>query len=143
MGKVSCFCIILSQITDCFTALRSYVGFFSLIWFTWFQVALFDIRFGNDSAFERVCKAIQFGVMVGLAVESAAFTFEDFDENKGVFQAISLLLMVRRLVLALQDLASWWWLRSYKRAHLPILIHFAMLPVSRFVLLGLSFAFVG
>jgi hypothetical protein len=106
-------------------------------------VALFDIRFGHDSAFERVCKAIQFGVMVGLAVESAAFTFEDFEDNKGVFQAISLILMVSRFVLALQYLASWYWLRAYKKAQKPIIAHIAILLASAFVLLGLSFAFVG
>ncbi|KAK4500927.1 hypothetical protein PRZ48_009119 [Zasmidium cellare] len=41
-------------------SLKQYVGFFCIIWFTWYQVSLYDVRFGMDSVFERVCKAVQF-----------------------------------------------------------------------------------
>jgi hypothetical protein len=50
--------------------LTSYVGFFSLLWLPWYQVSLYDIRFSADSVFERVAKAIHYGVMVGFAVIS-------------------------------------------------------------------------
>lgn len=49
------------------SALRSYSGFFCLLWFTWCQVSLFDVRFVADSILERIAKACQFGVMIGLA----------------------------------------------------------------------------
>lgn len=48
-------------------SLRSYAGFFSVLWFTWCQVSLFDVRFVSDSLLERIAKACQFGVMIGLA----------------------------------------------------------------------------
>lgn len=47
--------------------LSQYVGFFALLWFTWYQVSLYDVRFSMDSMAERVCKALQFGVMIGFA----------------------------------------------------------------------------
>lgn len=45
-------------------SLTAYIGFFSLLWLTWYQVSLYDVRFSADSVFERVAKAIHFGVMV-------------------------------------------------------------------------------
>lgn len=41
-------------------SLKQYVGFFCIIWFTWYQVSLYDVRFFMDSVFERVCMAVQF-----------------------------------------------------------------------------------
>jgi hypothetical protein len=49
-------------------ALTSYMGFFCILWFTWCQTSLFDIRFVTDSWMERMAKACHLGVMVGLAV---------------------------------------------------------------------------
>jgi uncharacterized integral membrane protein len=123
--------------------LKSYIGFFTLLWFTWFQVALFDIRFGNDSAFERLCKLCQFGVMIGIAVESKAFNFAEFDENKDVYRNLSLILMVSRFVLAVQYAASWWFVKGFKKSHLPLILHIVTMVVSGFILLGLSFGFNG
>jgi hypothetical protein len=48
--------------------LTSYMGFFCILWFTWCQTSLFDIRFVADSWLERIAKACHLGVMVGLAV---------------------------------------------------------------------------
>lgn len=49
-------------------ALTSYMGFFCILWFTWCETSLFDIRFVADSWLERMAKACHLGVMVGLAV---------------------------------------------------------------------------
>lgn len=38
------------------------------LWFTWYQVSLYDVRFASDSLFERIAKAVQFLVMIGFAV---------------------------------------------------------------------------
>jgi hypothetical protein len=45
-------------------SLTKYIGFFALLWLTWYQVSLYDVRFSADSVFERVAKGIHFGVMV-------------------------------------------------------------------------------
>ena len=44
-------------------SLKNYVGFFTILWFTWLETSLFDVRFATDSIFNRVCKAISFGVI--------------------------------------------------------------------------------
>jgi hypothetical protein len=59
--------VLLLEIND-HNSLTAYIGFFSLLWLTWYQVSLYDVRFSSDSVFERVAKAIHFGVMVGFAV---------------------------------------------------------------------------
>ncbi|KAK4551819.1 hypothetical protein LTR86_010905 [Recurvomyces mirabilis] len=37
--------------------LAQYVGFFSILWFTWYQIGLYDVRFSMDSVWERIAKA--------------------------------------------------------------------------------------
>ena len=57
-------------------SLRSYIGFFCILWFTWCQTSLFDIRFVADSWLERIAKAVHLGVMVGLAVVGPNYSTE-------------------------------------------------------------------
>lgn len=83
-------------------ALGAYIGFLGVIWFTWLQVTLFDIRFARDSVFERVCKAAQLAVMVGFASAGTRFTTRVQDDNVWAFQSLSFLLAGSRTLLALQ-----------------------------------------
>ncbi|RAK76435.1 uncharacterized protein BO72DRAFT_469328 [Aspergillus fijiensis CBS 313.89] len=83
-------------------ALGAYVGFLGVVWFTWLQVTLFDIRFARDSIFERICKAIQMAVMVEFASAGTRFTTQVQDENIWAFQSLSLILGVSRLLLSIQ-----------------------------------------
>ncbi|PIG88168.1 hypothetical protein AARAC_007274 [Aspergillus arachidicola] len=83
-------------------ALGAYIGFLGVIWFTWLQVTLFDIRFARDSVFERICKAIQLAAMVGFASAGTRFTTRAKDENVWAFQSLSLFLGGSRILLALQ-----------------------------------------
>ncbi|KAJ6006683.1 hypothetical protein N7451_004627 [Penicillium sp. IBT 35674x] len=83
-------------------ALGSYVGFLGVIWFTWLQVTLFDIRFAQDSVFERTCKALQLAVMIGFASAGTRFTTRVRDENLWAFQSLSLMLAGSRILLATQ-----------------------------------------
>ncbi|KAJ6129615.1 hypothetical protein N7512_002395 [Penicillium capsulatum] len=70
----------------------AYIGFLGIIWFTWLQVTLFDIRFARDSVFERICKAVQLGAMVGFASAGTRFSIHIRDENAWAFQSLSLIL---------------------------------------------------
>ena len=54
-------------------SLFAYIGFFAILWATWFQTTLHDVRFARDCIYERVCKTIQFIGMVGLALVGSAF----------------------------------------------------------------------
>ncbi|KAK2741882.1 hypothetical protein FQN57_005441 [Myotisia sp. PD_48] len=83
-------------------ALWSYVSFLGIIWFTWLQVTLFDIRFARDSIFERICKAVQLATMVGFASAGSGFATQVREENVWIFHALSILLAVSRLILSLE-----------------------------------------
>ncbi|KAJ5157838.1 uncharacterized protein N7482_008938 [Penicillium canariense] len=83
-------------------ALAAYIGFLGVIWFTWLQVTAFDVRFARDSFFERVCKAIQLGAMVGFASAGSRFTTSVQEENVWVFQSLTLILAGSRALLAIQ-----------------------------------------
>ncbi|KAJ5114502.1 hypothetical protein NUU61_000261 [Penicillium alfredii] len=83
-------------------ALGAYIGFLGVIWFTWLQVTLFDIRFGRDSIFERISKAIQLGAMVGFASAGTRFSARIHDENVWAFQSLCLILAGSRMLLATQ-----------------------------------------
>lgn len=78
------------------------MGFLGIIWFTWLQVTLFDIRFAQDSVFERTCKALQLAVMIGFASAGTRFTTRVRDENLWAFQSLSLMLAGSRILLATQ-----------------------------------------
>ncbi|CAF9926688.1 MAG: hypothetical protein GOMPHAMPRED_004214 [Gomphillus americanus] len=127
--------------------LKSYIGFFALLWFTWFHVAVFDIRFGADSIVERVFKALQFGVMTGFAIVGPSFNvgFESADQqaiNAAIaFQNLAIIMMISRLVLALQYLIIVIQLRHYKKAMLPLFLHVLVLVITGFTFLGTKFAF--
>lgn len=60
--------------------------YFSILWFTWALVGLFDVRFVTDSVFERVARACHQGVMIGFAV--VAPNFKPAEQNKKTFQAM-------------------------------------------------------
>ncbi|KAI9640181.1 hypothetical protein NHQ30_011418 [Ciborinia camelliae] len=81
-------------------ALKSYAGFFCILWFLWLQVGLFDVRFVSDSILERLGKAFQFGVMMGLAIVGP--DFNSSDQNPGAFRSLAIILMFSRLVLCFQ-----------------------------------------
>ncbi|MCJ1473698.1 hypothetical protein MMC13_002349 [Lambiella insularis] len=128
-------------------SLRSYIGFFVILWATWFQVAKYDVRFGNDSAFERLCKALQFGVMVGFAVTGPSFnaTIEpdtgDGQQNLRIYQTLTLILMASRAILGAQHLAVYFWLKDYPKARVPLLAHVATGFGSALIFLALFFSF--
>lgn len=118
-----------------------------MLWFTWLQVTLFDIRFGIDSAFERLCKALQFGVMTGFAIVGPAYKTgwekgdKEVDKTVVAFQTLSIILMVSRLVLVIQYTVVLVWLRGFRKTLLPLLIHILVLFASAMIFLGLYFSF--
>lgn len=70
-------------------SLKQYVGFFAILWFTWYQVSLYDVRFYMDSVFERFRKAVQFLVMIGFAICGPEFNPGDEEgESLGYFVSI-------------------------------------------------------
>ncbi|KAI9923854.1 hypothetical protein ASPWEDRAFT_26443 [Aspergillus wentii DTO 134E9] len=119
--------------------LTSYIGFIALLWFTWAQVTLYDIRFATDSVFERLAHACHFGVMVGFAVIGPSFL--ETHEEWGPQQQMSIILMASRLVLFCQYGAALCFTWRYHRTRTPLLIIMGTLLVAAAIYLGISFVF--
>jgi len=103
-------------------SLTAYIGFFSLLWLTWYQVSLYDVRFSADSVFERVAKAIHFGVMVGFAVIGPQWKpGQDMPDYK-IYKAFGLMLMVSRLTLFCQYGVTLLWTKKYKKTIVPLVM---------------------
>ncbi|EAW15180.1 uncharacterized protein ACLA_058380 [Aspergillus clavatus NRRL 1] len=123
-------------------ALGAYIGFLGVIWFTWLQITLFDIRFARDSVFERICKATQLAAMVGFASAGTRFTTHIRDENVWAFQSLSLLLGGSRILLAVQYTINICLIhRRMKAAAKGLAIIVAALLASSLVYLGMYFTF--
>ncbi|KAL4872251.1 hypothetical protein BDV12DRAFT_193698 [Aspergillus spectabilis] len=123
-------------------ALGAYIGFLGVIWFSWLQVTMFDIRFARDSLFERICKAIQLGAMVGFASAGTRFTTRVRDENVWAFQSLSLILGGSRLLLAIQYTVSILFIRKrMSSAAKGLCVISATLFASSLVHIGMFFAF--
>ncbi|KAL9536305.1 hypothetical protein SMMN14_01512 [Sphaerulina musiva] len=136
--------------------LKQYVGFFCILWFTWYQVGLYDVRFSADSFFERAAKAVQFLVMIGFAVVGPKYNVGDeaaaeYAEGGNVdpeaptlewyFRSLTLYLMISRLVLVLQYLQSMWLTRQYKQTILPMSLIAATYLTASMTYLGLFWTF--
>jgi hypothetical protein len=119
--------------------LSSYIGFFCILWFTWAQVTLYDVRFATDSIIERIAHACHFGVMVGLAIIGPEFLAED--DGWGPLQQLSLILMVNRIVLFCQYGSTLFFTWRYRATRLPLMVVMASLFVAAVLYFGLSFAF--
>lgn len=83
-------------------ALLSYIGFLGVIWFTWIQITLFDIRFARDSVFERACKAVQLAVMVAFASAGTRFTSQMREDNVWAYKSLTTFLGGSRILLGIQ-----------------------------------------
>ncbi|KAF2647659.1 hypothetical protein K491DRAFT_723245 [Lophiostoma macrostomum CBS 122681] len=102
-------------------SLTAYIGFFSLLWLTWYQVSLYDVRFSSDSVFERAAKAIHFGVMVGFAVIGPQWKPGQELPDYDIYRAFGLILMVSRFTLFAQYAVTLYYTRQYKKTIVPIL----------------------
>ncbi|OGE50093.1 hypothetical protein PENARI_c018G07872 [Penicillium arizonense] len=119
--------------------MASYVGFFCILWFTWAQVTLYDVRFATDSVLERVAHACHFGVMVGLAIIGPEFLMEA--EGWGPLQQLSLILMASRVVLFCQYGSTLFFAWRYRATRVPLIAVMVSLFIAAFIYLGVSFAF--
>jgi low temperature requirement protein LtrA len=102
--------------------LKAYVGFFSLLWLTWYQVSLYDVRFLKDTRtlFERVTKAIHFGVMVGFAIIGPQWKPGESNIDYTIYKAFGLFLMVSRLTLFTQYSVTIFFARKTKNIIIPL-----------------------
>ncbi|KAK9442403.1 Low temperature requirement A [Metarhizium brunneum] len=121
------------------TKFKASVGYFCLLWLTWFQVALFDVRYVTDSLFARATRAIQLGVLVGFVVVAPKFNPKDQDLD--TMRAMSLILCFSRACLAVEYASTLWHVRRYKKAHMPLYLQIALHAAASAVYLGVTFRF--
>ncbi|KAJ9635620.1 hypothetical protein H2204_005794 [Knufia peltigerae] len=122
-------------------SLRNYVGFFTIVWFTWLETSLFDVRFATESVFTRICKAIAFAAMTGIAACGANYNTGEVSEHLRTFRSLSIILMISRLALAIQYIVVLLYVHKYPRTQAPLLATIAILLLSAIAFLGTFFAF--
>ncbi|KAF2741190.1 hypothetical protein EJ04DRAFT_507599 [Polyplosphaeria fusca] len=93
--------------------LVAYIGFFAILWSTWFQSVLHDVRFARDSIYERVCKTIQFITFVGLALVGSNFNPTKKGSNTN-FRILCYVLVISRALLAIQYLVVLFYIAAAK-----------------------------
>lgn len=121
--------------------MKSYIGFFALLWFNWLQVALYDVRFSVDSVFERVCKGLHLGIMIAFAVVGTQFDASDTAKSAVVFQQFSVIMMVSKVILLIQYSYVLFWVRGHGKIVIPLLIHILTFTLGAAVCVGLVFTF--
>ncbi|KAF5877186.1 uncharacterized protein Bfra_001549ia [Botrytis fragariae] len=120
-------------------ALKSYAGFFCILWFLWLQVSLFDVRFVTDSILERIGKACQFGVMIGLAIVGP--DFNSSDQKPGAFRSLAIILMFSRLILSFQYSVILYHVWYYKNSKLPLFLVVVANVIAALIYFGSFFGF--
>ncbi len=98
---------------------------FILLWSTWFQITIFDVRFAQDSVYERFCKLYQFMAFVVLAAVGATFdpAGKDADLHYRIYQALTIVLGITRLFLAMQYLVvACFVVPQYRKLLLPFIL---------------------
>ncbi|KAI0172162.1 bacterial low temperature requirement A protein-domain-containing protein [Hypoxylon sp. FL1284] len=118
---------------------NSFIGFMVLLWTTWLLTTLYDVRFTADSVWERVCKAMHLGVMIGFA--EIGTHFDPNNQIPSVFQTMSLFLAVSRFVLAVQYGMVLFQIRKYAHGKRPMLVTALLHLCAAAIYLGISFRF--
>lgn len=100
---------------------------------------MYDVRFNADCVFERVCKAIHLGVMVGFAMIGTSFNPDN--QVRSIFMAMSFFLAVSRFTLCIQHSVLAYQVRKFAEGPKPlVLTAFINLAVGA-VYFGIAFRF--
>jgi low temperature requirement protein LtrA len=128
-------------------ALSSYAVYFGVIWASWLQVCLYDVRFGFDSVFERATKAIQMCAFIGFASTTASLEMGPTPEvgkeaALSGFQSLNFLMIVSRALFAVQYAVAYVLVgRKHPPAKTPLLVTVIMYA-SASIIYGLLYKFV-
>ncbi|KAF2036067.1 hypothetical protein EK21DRAFT_106173 [Setomelanomma holmii] len=125
--------------------LLGYIGFFGILWSTWFQITLHDVRFARDSLYERVCKTIQFICFVGLALVGSQFNPASPKGDNINFRILCYTLVICRGLLAIQYLVVLFftWRARYAKLYLPLGLMFLVYAIAMGAFAAMTPAFQG
>ncbi|KAI1622824.1 hypothetical protein EDD37DRAFT_444194 [Exophiala viscosa] len=110
-----------NEIVDVAT-FKAILGFFSLLWFTWLQTILYDVRFSSDSIFHQGHKAISCGIMLAFVSCAAIYDTSNIDLTHAGLKYMSFVLMTSRLALFLQYGIVFGQSRGYQQTVVPFLL---------------------
>lgn len=103
-----------------FSAFFNYLGFFSILWSTWFNVSMYDVRFYVDSILTRIFKFITFGIMVSFVGFSSLYMAILNNTTSRSFQGLALVLFGSRMLLFIQYGTVMWFVRGFDKTILPM-----------------------
>ncbi|KAI1509185.1 LtrA domain containing protein [Pyrenophora tritici-repentis] len=101
-------------------SLINYLKLFTLMWFNWLSVTLFDVRFSLDSVWSRIHKAIQFGIFTGFVYAGPVFDKYNNTGDGTSYRNFAIVLVIGRLAIASQYLVVMWQGRMFRQTVLPI-----------------------
>jgi len=119
-------------------ALSSYAVYFGVIWASWLQISLYDVRFGFDSLFERFTKATHFVAFIGFASATGCLDMNPSKEKIGSdlsgFESLNVLMIVTRVIFSIQyGVAAVLVGRKHRPALIPLAATSAMYAFVSFV----------
>ncbi|KAF2025662.1 hypothetical protein EK21DRAFT_75889 [Setomelanomma holmii] len=101
-------------------ALVNYLKLFTMIWFTWLSVTLFDVRFSIDCVWNRIHKAIQFGVFTGFVFAGPVFDKYSNDHDSMSYKHFAIVMVVSRTAIAIQYAVVMWQGRMFLQTLVPL-----------------------
>jgi len=106
--------------TNLLLALINYLKLFTLMWFNWLSVTLFDVRFSIDCVWSRIHKAIQFGIFTGFVYAGPVFDKYSNTGDEKSYRNFAIVLVIGRLAIATQYLVVMWQGRMFRQTLIPI-----------------------
>ncbi|CAO2653769.1 Nn.00g031800.m01.CDS01 [Neocucurbitaria sp. VM-36] len=101
-------------------SLINYLKLFTLMWFTWLSTTLFDVRFSIDCVWNRVHKAIQFGVFTGFVFAGPVFDKYNNSSDAKSYKNFAIVLIVSRVAMAVQYAVVMWQGRMFRQTLVPL-----------------------
>jgi low temperature requirement protein LtrA len=107
------------------SSLFAYIGFFSIIWATWFHTVLHDVRFENDSIYSRACKVVIMVVFVGFALVGSSFSPGTAKGDNTNFRTLCYTLVMSRVLFSVKYLVVGFFVVRARRAdlYLPVFLN--------------------
>jgi hypothetical protein len=113
-------CPNLDAVTNTLSALINYLKLFTLMWFTWLSVTLFDVRFSIDCVWNRFHKAIQFGIFTGFVYAGPVFDKYSTSGVEKSYRNFAIVLVIGRIAIAVQYAVVMWQGRMFRQTLIPL-----------------------
>jgi hypothetical protein len=100
--------------------LINYLKLFTLMWFTWLSITLFDVRFSIDCVWNRLHKAIQFGVFTGFVFAGPVFDKYNNSADTQSYKHFAIVLVISRVAISIQYAVVMWQGKMFRQTLVPL-----------------------